>query len=425
MAVYANDKGVATGKFTIPANIKAGTKQVQFKGVGGSKSHAETTFTGQGTVVTNAMRQVNNVMSSYYDPLAQTFMLNSPRQLHGVDIWVMAKGNTPLIVQLRETSTGFPTRTILAEGRINDQSSVVTNDWTTIPFDVPFYAAANVEYAVVVLANDSLTEVAISELGKVDVATNSYVTTQPYQVGVLLSSANASTWTAHQDKDLSFRLRARKYDHTQTKTVSLGKITLPPDTTDLLISAMTNTPATGADAAIQLITTDPNNPALKVKRTVSDGQVIKFDGPVSGDMDVEAVLRCTDSASATLSPGSQFIAGKMALTGTYVSGDIPANSTGASTITVTFEQNNVSTVKVHYAENKRDGNPITNWVEIPRDTTTAATNSTLNTDRNQMVFRFPTAKQVPAMKYLKVRITLSGTPSQRPEVLNLRVSVTE
>ncbi|EDY2030051.1 hypothetical protein GTB64_004493 [Salmonella enterica] len=421
MTVNANASGVATGKFTIPAGIKAGTKRVQFLGVNGSKSHAETTFTGQGTVVTNNMRQVNNVMQAYYDPLAQTFMLNQARQLHGVDIWVMATGNTPLIVQLRETSTGFPTRTVLAEGRINDQSTITTGGWTTIPFDVPYYASANEEYAVVVLANDATTAVAISELGKVDQATNGYVTTQPYQVGVLLSSANASTWTAHQDKDLTFRLRARKYDPSNVKTVALGKITLPADTTDLLISALTNTPMTGADAEIQLTQTDTTG--NKTIRTVADGQVIKFDTVTTGDMDVVAVLRCTETASATIAPGSQFIAGKMALTGTYVSGNIPGiavlQGAAKAKLTVTMEYKNISTIKVHYTEQVSGGSQT--WVEVPQKQDVNLPVTSAVTGLSEMTFYLDT---LPAMNMLKIKVTLGGTPSQRPEVRNLRAFVT-
>lgn len=54
------------------------------------------------------------------------------------------------------------------------------------------------EYAVVVLCDDATTALYVAELGKQD-PTRGYVTSQPYQVGVLLSSSNASTWTAHQD----------------------------------------------------------------------------------------------------------------------------------------------------------------------------------------------------------------------------------
>lgn len=418
MAVTTNGNGVATGRFTIPKGIKAGTKQVIFKGVSGSKSYAETTFTGQGTVVTNTMRQVKNVMQAYYDPLAQTFMLSAPRQLHAVDIWVMGTGNTPLIVQLRETQTGFPTRVVLAEGRVSQPIAGLpaNGQWIKVVFDVPYYASANVEYAVVVLANDSATKVGISELGKLDKATNNYVSTQPYQVGVLLSSANASTWTAHQDKDLTFRLWARKYKAGDAKTVTLGKITLPAGTTDLLISAMTETPATGADAEIRLTQTSGTT---TVTRTVSDGQVIKFEAVQSGDWEVSAVLRCTEWASATISPGSQIIAGVMSNTGTYITQDIDGSSK-AFALTVVMEALNAGNVKVQYAKHDRNSSAaITGWTDVP-EVRTGNNAVILRNGREELTFKLPS---VPAMELFKIRIEISGSPAKRPEYFNLRVSV--
>ncbi|EDZ0840657.1 hypothetical protein GJ904_23065 [Salmonella enterica] len=420
MTVTTNGQGVATGKFTIPKGIKAGTKQVMFRGANNSPSYAETTFTGQGTVVTNTMRQVQNVMQAYYDPLAQTFMLTEARQLHAVDIWVMGSGNTPLIVQLRETQTGFPTRVVLAEGRVSQPIAGLASggQWVKIPFDVPFYASANVEYAVVVLANDAITEVGISELGKVDKATNNYVTTQPYQVGVLLSSANASTWTAHQDRDLTFRLYARKYNAGAIKSVPLGTVTLPAGTTDLLISALTTTPATGADAEIQLTQTVGG---VKTTRTVSDGQVIKFKQVQSGDLEVTAILRCTNTASATIAPGTQIIAGVMGDTGTYITRDIDADANHPVDISVTMEGLNASVVRVDYAVSDHT-TPITSssWKSIPETTPNPPT--TLANGRQELTFKI---EQVPAMSFFKARITLKGQPDQRPEIFNLRVSVVE
>ena len=52
-----------------------------------------------------------------------------------------------------------------------------------------------------------------------------------YRIGVLLSSSNASTWTAHQDRDLKFRLLACRFTE-NTRTVPLGNITVT-DSTDL------------------------------------------------------------------------------------------------------------------------------------------------------------------------------------------------
>lgn len=428
MPLNANAQGVVQGSFTIPAGIKAGTKQVQFFGDPSNpkqQSNAETTFTGQGTVVTNTMRKVNNVMSNYYDPLAQTFMLNEARQLSGVRVWVETKGTTPLIVQLRETTVGFPTRTIVAEGQLDPgNAAYVQGGWVTVHFDVPFYASANIEYAVVVLANDADTAVGISELGKLDPNTNTYVTSQPYQVGVLLSSANATTWTAHQDKDLTFELLARRYTGT-TKRQVLGVVTLPKGTTDLLVSALTTTPATGADADLELMVLDINGDPTTNVTNVSDGQVVKYDNAFQNPTNilVTANLRCTATASATIAPGTQIIAGEIDLAGDYVTRGIMIGALAAGkttlNLTVTLETNPVGGVKVFYANQPIDGTPIaaSAWVDMG--------NQPADTDlSNGNVEHVWTATKVAHMPIMKLKLSMTGGPSERKRVFNLRVAIT-
>ncbi|EAO1133529.1 hypothetical protein EX011_21430 [Salmonella enterica] len=445
MQLVADNQGRISGTIPIPANTyKAGTKAIEFKGDPNKpnpsqQSHAEGTFTGQGTVVTNTMRQVQNIMQSYYDPLAQTFMLNEARQLSGINIWVVTKGTTPLIVQLRETSVGFPTRVIIAEGRLDPtDAGYVAGQFCQVKFDVPFYASANVEYAVVVLANDSATEVGISELGKLDTTTNSYVTSQPYQIGVLLSSANASTWTAHQDKDLTFQLLARRYTG-QPKQIGLGEMTIKQGTTDLLISALTSTPATFADADLLLRFYDPVTNQVASERNVSDGQVVKLSTALGADTRVEVLanLRCTQYASATIEPGTQIIAGTMETTGDYITRDIPADAHAETDLTVTLEASaNTSNISVWYAEAK----PNTaiqpgDWKKLYQD---ANENIQLDTGRLEMQFRNPraadansdpnkgpivVASKIGMMANLKLKVSLGGTADQRPQVFNLRASI--
>ncbi|EIW6162707.1 hypothetical protein MF451_003704 [Salmonella enterica subsp. enterica serovar Saintpaul] len=447
----ADQNGVITGKFTIPPKtFKAGTKQVRFLGAGKAAagnqpaqpaSHAETTFTGQGTVVTNTMRQVTNVMQSYYDPLAQTFILNAPRQLHGVDVFLMTAGTTDLIVQLRETSVGFPTRNIVAEGHIKPSDpNYKTNNWVTVYFDKPYYVSANVEYAVVVLANDSVTAVGISELGKKTIDNAGYVTAQPYQVGVLLSSSNASTWTAHQDKDLSFRLRARTYKKTPRLGIPLGEFTLKKDSTDLLISAMTTTPATGSDAVIHLSV--PNANGVATKYDVSDGQVIQLAAPVDADkqVTVTADLRCdtvNGYTSATIAPGTQIITGTMAMTGHYISKDIPvvpasgvASATNKFNITCMLDVESLDTIPVvEYGllpDTNYDAhtwiNAANTWKTLPQDTTHTPE---LNSNGRYPLTFTTTAPVAIGVKNMKLRITLTTTAAnmRRPKVFNLRFSV--
>jgi hypothetical protein len=187
---------------------------------------------------------------------------------------------------------------------------------------------------------------------------------------------------------------------------------------------MTETPMTGADAEIQLITIpDANQPNIYVVRTVADGQVIKFDDEQKGDMEMVALLRCTATASATISPGSQIIQGTLGKTGTYLTRDIPGNGK-ASTVNVTFEQNRVSTVTVEYLENKNDGSAPSTWTPIALTNVTPHTPVLLANGRTEMNFK--SAAPVPATSNgMKIRITLTGTPNARPEIFNLRVSVVD
>jgi len=88
----------------------------------------------------------------------------------------------------------------------------------------PVALDANREYALVVLTDDANHAVSVAELGKYDPRTG-WVTAQPYQIGVLLSSSNGITWTPHQSQDLTFRLLACHFTQTQ-KTVNLGQYTV-------------------------------------------------------------------------------------------------------------------------------------------------------------------------------------------------------
>ncbi|ENW4943703.1 hypothetical protein ACFLMW_003854 [Salmonella enterica] len=436
----ANANGVITGKFHIDAlKFKAGTKQVRFVGEPAAtenvRSHAETTYTGMGTVVTNTLRNVNNIMNSYYDPLAQTFMLNNPRQLSAVEVYLVTPGTTSLMVQLRETTAGFPTRTILAEGRVDPQSTDYKTGWLKVKFDKPYYAAANVEYAVVVLANDATTAVGISELGKQDQndPKKPYVTTQPYQVGVLLSSANASTWTAHQDKDLTFRLYCNKYDK-QPREIEMGTFVLPNNTSDLLVSALTTTPATGADADLTLSFLDANGKAVE-RLTVSDGQVIKRNSLISGKVSVKATLRCTDYASATIEPGSQIIAGVIADHGNYVTRRISVNTKNPTKITVNLEANKFGDLTVEYAiaPDIAAAQVVSNWTKLdvldPVNGDISPNKQGVLQANGRFLYTYGLGNQnsgkIPQASDILLRISLTGSAAARPEVFNLRVSLVE
>lgn len=403
MTLVADANGVLKGKFQIPANIQAGSKSVELVGSGGSKGTA--TFVGEGTLVTNVLQNITRTTQTYYDPLAQTFSLTEENQIGGVDLVVTAKGTTPISVQIRETQTGYPTQTILAEAKMQP-SQLIVGAWNRWVFDKPVRCLANVEYAIVVLCNDAVGAIAIAELGKWDSTNSRWVTQQPYQVGVLLSSSNASTWTAHQDRDMTFRLLARRYTQS-IKEISLGKIDVTA-ATDIVVSPMLDNPATGADS--ELVLTMPDSSAV----TASDGQVIRLTSETTGAIQLTARLRATAKASAMLYPGSQLVVGNIAKTAEYVSRAVDADAAGCN-VRVIFDGQlpSGSSAKV-YLSGTDAGDT---WQEMAADGVT--------TPLGDNIYEYQYYKANVKEAKVRIKLVLTGTAAARPYLYNLRVSITE
>lgn len=403
MAIVADANGVIKGKFKIPANIQAGAKSVELVGSGGSRGSA--VFVGEGNLVSEVLQSVTRTTQTYYDPLAQTFSLTEENQLGGVDIFVTAKGATAMSVQIRETQTGFPTQTILAEAT-REPDQITVGAWNRFTFNTPVRALANVEYAIVVLCNDALGSVAIAELGKWDSTNGRWVTQQPYQIGVLLSSSNASTWTAHQDRDLTFRLLARRYTQTE-RVVDLGNVSVT-DATDIVVLSMTDNPATGADS--ELIMTMPDGSTI----SSSDGQTIRFATKVTGNVGVQTKLRATPKASAMLYPGSQLVVGTIASTAEYVSRAVDASATGAK-VRVIFDANIPSGASVQVYLCGVDAGDT--WQAISPD----PLKTPIPVGNNMYEFNYLKDSVMEAK--IRIKLVLNGTPAARPYVYNLRVSI--
>jgi hypothetical protein len=105
MPIEADNHGAAEGEMTVPEGVPAGTVLIEVTGDQGSTGTA--TYTASGTITTEARRIVNTV-SARYDPLAQTFTLSEGRHIAGVDLWFKSKGSSRVLVQIRETTVGFP-----------------------------------------------------------------------------------------------------------------------------------------------------------------------------------------------------------------------------------------------------------------------------------------------------------------------------
>lgn len=398
-APTANASGVLTGSFHIPASVPAGSKSVVFDGAGGS--HGTAVFTGQGTLTTQTLQQVTSVTSWYYDPLAQTFVVDEDMQLAGADLWFTAKGPGEVRVQLREVSGGVPTRAVLAEAVVASSDIVISGaGHTRVLFPAPVALVSGTQYALVILCDDAETSVAVAELGKYDSLAQQWVASQPYQVGVLLSSSNASTWTAHQDRDLAFRLLRATFSG--KKSLDLGAVTVD-GATDFMLMPLCEVPSSQAGVAYTLGL--PDGTSLEV----AEGQAVTFATPVTGDIGVTAVLDGSETWSPVLWPGTQALVGVVQTTADYYGRSIAAkNGDTYATKAVLIYDALVPSGAAVKPEIQIDGGA---WQAMPVVGTTRG-------DEGVVEFRCEQALSNAVL--VKLRFSLTGASGARPIVGNIR-----
>jgi len=409
MTIAANSLGVVTGKFTIPADVPAGIKNVSFAGAGGSTGQAS--FFGQGTRVDDVRTMVTQITTTFWqanvDPIAQTFTLTQAIDADSVDLWFVAKGTTPVSVQIRETQVGFPTRVVLAEGRLKP-ADITVNGWTRFNLRAPVRLEPGVEYAIVALCNDAVSELATAELGKYDTTAQRWITSQPYTVGVLLSSSNASTWTAYQDRDLAFRLNRRKYTEAE-RLVDLGNVSLTA-ATDLLVLTTIDSPKSTATGDLEV--TLPDGTVVRS----GDNQRISLPTATTGTVNVKARLRSDDDASAAIYPGTQIVAGAVSLSAPYISRAIDADAAGAN-VKVLIDAIIPSGAGVLVEVSGVDAGD--SWLSM---TDGGLPPKLLNGDLGLYEYQFTRTAVMEAR--VRVRLTLTGAVAARPHIRNLRVIVT-
>lgn len=399
MTLAANSSGLVAGSFTIPSNVPVGVKLVEFVGSGGSKGSAE--FTGTNSLVTTVQRNVINQVMQYYDPIAQTFTPSADIQLTGIDLFLTAVGSSKVVVQIRGVDNGFPDRSVLAEASLAP-ANINVNNFSRFQFQQPPALLANTEYAIVVLCNDAVSSVAVAQLGQWDNSTMRWVTSQPYSIGVLLSSSNAATWTAHQDMDLTFRLVTPAFTQTN-QTIDLGTQSVT-NASDFMIMADSDSPTSGCSVNYLITLLDNSNQQFNVAAYQSISLTSRYTGRVK----IQAVLNGTPTNSPLLYPEVQLAVGNLTESATYVTNQFAANggtnlmvvvnayTPGTSSILVeVFNGSTWSSVTFSSGTNTGDG-----WV----DKTYIMTGYSATTAR--------------------IRITLTGNVAARPMCQNLRVILT-
>ena len=203
-----------------------------------------TVLGGQQTVVTSVVQReqvVGRAVVGYYDPVAQTFLVDQSQFANGVQITSLrlvfkAKdARIPVQVQIRPVVNGYPHSSQVlpfADITLNADDVTVVSEatmqarfastslakplddatlYTEVKFQGPVTLQAGQEYAIVLIANTVEYEVYLSEVGQTLLGTNRMISTQPY-LGSFFKSQNSSTWTAIQEQDLMFRVMRANYD---------------------------------------------------------------------------------------------------------------------------------------------------------------------------------------------------------------------
>lgn len=247
------DTNVATGEFTSRGRkdyVASGTIQTKQATVVSTRNAeiVQEAVTQNQVVVQSSERVVSD--TGWYDPLAQTFLVDSRggAMLSKVDLFFASKDNNiPVAIEIREVVNGYPGKTVLPFSRVTVKSEdvklsstkVTTFDGvsypkydtpTTIMFPSPIYVQDKTEYALVVLSDSNKYKIWISQVGDDIPGSSDKISEQPYN-GVLFKSQNGSTWTADQTQDMKFTIWKANFDITKTSNVVmtndlLSKVTL-------------------------------------------------------------------------------------------------------------------------------------------------------------------------------------------------------
>ena len=165
------------------------------------------------------------------DPTAQTFFVEDmPGGMYitSADIFFRSisaeENNNGIKLQIRNMVNGVPGTTIIPNGEVHMRRShcytstingdgTINYESTNFKFKNPVHLENNTEYCMVLIpdADDPGYEVYVAELGGTELGKTTRVSKQAH-TGVLFTSANNRSWSAHQSEDLMFVLRRAKFD---------------------------------------------------------------------------------------------------------------------------------------------------------------------------------------------------------------------
>lgn len=207
-SVKADINGRFTATFKVPTNVPCGSVEVVVKN---DHNRGTAVYKAQGRrqVIQDTVFKTKVVVNTT-DPLAQSFVFTEDTILTKVGVYFQAKDEVKNIVfQIRNMVNGYPGTIVydeevieVADIKTSEDSSVVTE----VTLSQPVYCSANTMYCFSILSDSDNYSMFTATLGEMDILKKVAVTSQPYTAGVMFSSSNQMTWTAHQTTDLKFDL---------------------------------------------------------------------------------------------------------------------------------------------------------------------------------------------------------------------------
>ncbi|MEM8626820.1 MAG: DUF4815 domain-containing protein, partial [Pseudomonadota bacterium] len=437
----ADENGDIRGTLTIPEGRTAGTKVVRAEGAaltleGERPSIAETTYTGTGVIDTRTMQRTFTVRTwlpaapqqtlrdredrggdgadgpggGGPDPLAQTTLLPAGRHLSRLRVKFTALGDLSnrVVWQVRETDDAdYPSKAVLGEGTVA-ASDIILDQWTDIALNAPTWVDANNYFAQVLLTADGLHAVANAKRGELhtdpDTGAQIHVTQQPATFGAQFTSSINTAWRVHHDEDLTMELFGLRFTET-TRTFQTGTWSLE-NCSDLMVRVPHEVPT--AQTSVTVVMRRPNGETLRFP----PDEPIQLGEYLTEDVEIDLELAGTATASPTVFPLVQVIAGTLAPEGDYVPRAIIAGepSVADSRVVVRFEAllaGATSDVRVEV------GPTIAGLVELGTIRTGGASRIDVLGD-GWVAYEFEVSAYEPEIA--RARITVIGDPAARTRV---------
>lgn len=281
----ANQNGSTVYTLNIPAGIQNGTYPIKAVGqTSGAVAQGVFTIFNSGHVdfgwdYTGGERPWG------YDPVAQTFFTDDRAiDINAVSVYLTEIPGNTLNIKIVNTTVGIPDRnSVLGLGTL--EVSKCKLGWNKVYMRIPVTLAPNSEYALIVSTATYAGKVGVAKIGEYDSDKNVWITRQP-NAGVLLISANESTWNSIQDEDLMFRLHSPNYKDSAVAT--LGTVTVA-NITDWTTAGITDFPS-GTSMQLFLVTATGAEYEL-----VLNGST--YTEPISGTVTFKVKMQSTTSSS--------------------------------------------------------------------------------------------------------------------------------